>query len=247
MKKIIGALSAIVFALSVLSISAKAEVKIKWFGQSCFLITSPAGAKILIDPFSPNLGYPMPAVSADLVLITHEHFDHNYFQMASGNPKIIHGINPATDEFNPVDEKFQDVRIYTVFAYHYEKGGDQSRGPVAIMVLEMPGLRMAHLGDLGRLLSADQIKKIGAIDALLIPVGGGPTIDADQASRIVEQLKPKLIFPIHYKTAALKTALPLNPPDNFLAGKSNLQRIKGNEYVLKTLPEKTEIIVLDWK
>jgi L-ascorbate metabolism protein UlaG (beta-lactamase superfamily) len=246
MRKIIALIfSAIFLAVMIFSPKAQAEVKIKWLGQSCFLLTSPAGAKILIDPYSPDLGYPMRSVSADVVLITHEHFDHNYFRMASGNPKVIHGINPATGEFNQIDEKFQDVRIYTIHSYHYEKEADQHRGPNAIMVLEMPGLRLAHLGDLGRLLTTDQVKKIGNIDCLMIPVGGVYTITAEQASQVVEQLKPKLIFPMHYKTDAIKLAL--DPVDKFLAGKNNIQRIKGNEFVIKSIPQTPQIIVLDWK
>ncbi len=245
MKKIIGVIAGAMVLTGFLSgFSARAEVKIKWFGQSCFLITSPDGVKILLDPFGPQVGYPMPEVSPDLVLITHEHYDHNYAKMAKGNAKVIHGLDPATQDFNRVSETIKDVKVYSVPSDHDDKNGKE-RGKNAIMALEMPGMRIIHLGDLGAILSEEQLQKIGRADVLLIPVGGTYTIDAEQATRVVEQLKPKLIFPMHYKTAAI--TIPLRAVDDFLSGKSKVRRIKGNEYLIKTLPEKPEIIVLDYK
>jgi L-ascorbate metabolism protein UlaG (beta-lactamase superfamily) len=245
MKKLFGVFTALIMTVLVSTAPAQAQVKVQWFGQACFQLTSPAGAKILIDPFGPDLGYPMPSVSPDAVLVTHEHFDHNYVQMAQGSPKIIHGLDPATQDWNAVDEKIKDVHIYGVGVLHYEKDADSKRGKNMVMVLDMPGMRIVHLGDLGRPLTPEQVKKIGAVDVLMIPVGSVYTIDAAGADGIIKQLNPKLVFPMHYKTAALK--IPLDPVDKFIAGKKNVAVIKGNEYLIDKLPKKQQIIVLDYK
>jgi len=243
MKKLFGVFAALFLAAFVST--AQAQVKVQWFGQACFQITSPGGAKILIDPFSPDLGYPMPSVSPDVVLISHEHFDHNNVKMAQGNPKIIHGLDPVTQDWNAVDEKINDVHIYGVPVYHFEKEADSKRGKDMVMVMEMPGMRIVHLGDLGRPLTPEQIKKIGAVDVLMIPVGSVYTIDAAGADRVIKQLNPQLVFPMHYKTAAIK--IPLDPVEKFTAGKKNVQVIKGNEYTIDKLPKSRQIIVLDYK
>ncbi len=228
------------------ALPVRAQIKVKWFGQSCFQITSPAGVKILLDPFTPSLQlhYPLPEVFPNLVLISHEHFDHNNAAMAKGNPKIIHGLNPATGKFEPFNETIQDVKVYSVESSHDDFGG-RERGKNAIMVMEMPGMKIVHLGDLGTLLSEGQVQKIGKVDVLLIPVGGVYTITAEQAGQVGDQLKPKLIIPMHYKTDAI--TIKLDPVDKFLAGKKNVEKVKGNEYVIKSLPAQPKIIVMDYK
>lgn len=244
MKKIIEIFLSFILLLFVFGTMAQAEVKIKWLGHSCFLLTSPGGLKILLDPYEPKLGYPFSNVSAELVLLSHEHFDHNYYQMASGKPKVLHGVNPETGKAISINETVQDVKIYSVKSYHDANSG-KDRGENAIMVIDMPGMRFVHLGDLGTILSEDQVQKLGKVDVLMIPVGGTYTIDAKQANKVVEQLKPKIIFPMHYKTPVI--SLPLSPVDDFLSGKNNVERVKGNEYVIKEPPAKSQIIVLDWK
>lgn len=245
MKKMMALAAALVLAGVFIGGPARAEVKVKWFGQACFLITSPAGVKILIDPFNPDLGYPVPAVSPDAVVITHEHYDHNNYRMASGNPKVIHGLNPSTKDWKTVDEKIGDVRIYAVSAHHYEKESDAPRGRDAVMVMEMPGMRVVHLGDLGRPLTREQIKKIGRVDVLMIPVGGVYTIDAAGADNVISQLNPRLVFPMHYETPVLK--INLSGVDKFAAGKKNIDYISGNEYPINALPKARTIIILDYK
>ena len=244
MKQLLSGFLALALTLIFGLNSADAQIKVQWFGQSCFLITSPKGVKILIDPFNPELGYPMPKVKPDLVLISHEHFDHNYYQMASGSPKIIHGLNPKTLDWEKIDETLKDVRVYSVRSYHDEAQGAR-RGKNTIFVIELPGARMAFLGDLGCPLSKEQIEKLGKIEVLMVPVGGVYTIDAEGANQVIAQLNPKLIFPMHYKTPAVK--LPIEPVDKFLADKKDVQKISGNEYVINQLPAKPQIIVLDWK
>jgi L-ascorbate metabolism protein UlaG (beta-lactamase superfamily) len=245
MRRLLVAVGALIFGAVILGGAAQAQVKVQWFGQACFLVTSPGGTKILMDPFGPDLGYPIPVVSPDVVTISHEHFDHNNVKMAQGNPKVIHGLDPASGDWNKVDEQVGDVHIYGVPVYHYEKEADSKRGKDMMMVLEMPGVRILHTGDLGKQLTEEQLKKVGRVDALMVPVGSVYTIDAVGADKVIGQLNPKLVFPMHYKTAALKIAL--DPLDKFIAGKKNVMAVKGNEYTIDKLPKTREIIVLDYK
>jgi len=244
MKKIFGLILSLGLLMGLSGNSLQAQVKIRWFGHSCFLITSKPGTKILIDPFNPQVGYPIPRVAPELVLVSHEHFDHNYVQMAQGNPRIIRGLNPQTKDWNQVDEKFKDLHIYTVPCYHDPLKG-KLRGKNSILVIEVSGIRIVHLGDLGHLLSPEQVKKIGRVDVLMIPVGGVYTIDAKQADQVINQLNPKLIFPMHYKTEVCK--LSLNGLEGFINGKDNVKEMGKNLFVINKLPEKPEIIVLSWK
>jgi len=246
MKKLFAVMgSFFILGLALPSGPAQAQVKVQWFGQSCFQIISPARVKILTDPFAPDLGYAMPSVSPDIVLVSHEHFDHNFVRMAKGNPRVFHGLNPETKGWNKIEFTLKDVHIYSVNAWHFENASDSSRGKDSIMVIEMPGMRLAHVGDLGRPLTPEQIAQIGKADVLFLPVGGVYTIDAEAANKVVSQLNPQIIFPMHYKTAALK--LDLNKLEPFLAGKKNVKRISGNSYLISKLPDQQEIIVLDYK
>ncbi len=245
MKKLIVALGLVLgFVFSSFNAWGAGKVKIRWFGHSCFFITTSKGTKILIDPFSPDVGYPIPKVEPDLVIISHEHYDHNYAQMARGNPKIIHCLDVRTKDWRTINEQFKDVHIYTVPTYHDEAKG-ALRGKNSVIVLELGGLRIVHLGDLGHLLSPEQVKKIGKVDVLMIPVGGVYTIDAQKAKQVIKQLNPKLIFPMHYKTSACK--LPINTIDAFLKGEERVKNLAKPSYVIDKLPEKSEIILLSWK
>ena len=244
MKKVFSLILSLGLLVGLGGNSLKAQVKIRWFGHSCFLITSKQGVKILTDPFSPQVGYPIPKVAPDLVVVSHEHFDHNYVQMAKGNPRIIRGLDEITKDWKKVDEKFKDVHIYTVASYHDPLKG-KLRGKNSILVIEISGIRIIHLGDLGHLLSPEQIKKIGRVDVLMIPVGGVFTIDARQADQVINQLNPKLIFPMHYKTEVCK--LSINGLEGFIKDKDNVKKMGKNLFVIDKLPEKPEIIVLSWK
>jgi len=208
-------------------------LKVQWLGHACFLITNKK--RILTDPFDKSVGYPVPAVEADVMLVSHAHSDHNNVSMAKGNPKIVKTTGEST---------VSDITFLGVPSYHDDAGG-RKRGQNIIFVWKMDGMCLAHLGDLGNILTEDQVKKIGKVDILFVPVGGFYTIDAKQATKVVEQVSPKLVFPMHYKTDAID--FPIAGVNDFLAGKSNVERMKENFTVIKELPEKTKIIVLNYK
>jgi L-ascorbate metabolism protein UlaG (beta-lactamase superfamily) len=194
---------------------APASVTLTWLGQSTFVMNTSTGLKALLDPTNPGAFKPAPVDGLDLVTITHEHPDHNYVKLATGNPEIIRGL--ADGEVAKIDRTVKGVRIRTVAAFHDTQQGAQ-RGKNAIFVFEMPGIRLAHLGDLGHTLDAQQVSAIGPVDVVLIPVGGGPTIDPKTALEVAGQLKAKVIVPMHVGVAPAAAGAPfrLGTMDDFL-------------------------------
>jgi L-ascorbate metabolism protein UlaG (beta-lactamase superfamily) len=222
---------------------------VRWFGQSAFLVTTPGGTRVLMDPIPADLGYVLPPpVEAHVVTISHEHFDHTNVAMAAGTPEVIRGLTADKNGWEKVDRTIGDVHVRTVGVYHDGSLGKE-RGLNAVFVLEFAGWRVAHLGDLGHLLTAEQIAAIGPLDVLLIPVGGTFTIDADAATKVVAQLRPRTtIIPMHYKTPALKPDLPLAPVDAFLTGKPKVRHVDGTELKVAPLPTgaPAEIVVMNY-
>ncbi len=212
------------------------EMKIQWFGHACFLITSSDGKRVLTDPFNPGIGYTVPSVETDVVIVTHSHSDHNNVSAAKGDPEVVRTEGESSAA---------GITFLGVSSFHDEVGGAK-RGKNIIFVWEMDGIRLAHLGDLGQPeLTADQVAEVGKVDLIFIPVGGNYTIDAKQATKVMEQLSPKLVFPMHYKTDVV--SLPIASVDGFLAGKDNVEKVGENFVVVEELPEKTKVIVLEYK
>ena len=198
------------------------------------------GPTIMLDPVGASVGYKVMAQSGiDVVTVSHEHSDHNNVALASGTPKILRGL--AGTDWAKVDETVQGVRFRTVNTYHDDTQGS-ARGKNASFVLEANGLKIVHVGDLGHLLSAEQVTAIGSVDVLMIPVGGFFTIDAAKATQVVDALKPKAVIPMHYKTPAV--TLTIEPVDAFLTGKT-VQRVTGNQLIINplTLPKTTTVLV----
>lgn len=225
----------------------KEQVSIRWFGHACFLLESSKGTKILTDPFNDKVGYSIPKVTPTIITVSHEHPDHNYVEPYKEALKVLRGIDLKSGNWHEVDQKVKDVRVYTVPVYHDEQGGKE-RGRNSVFVFEMNGLRIAHLGDLGHTLTPEQLKRIGALDILFLPVGGVYTIDSKNAKTVAGQLKPKVIIPMHYKTADLK--ITLEDESNYLKGENKVRKIKGNSITLtkEELAHKSEeIILLNYK
>jgi L-ascorbate metabolism protein UlaG (beta-lactamase superfamily) len=217
----------------------KNEVTIKWLGHSMFLLNLDDKVKMVTDPFDKSVGYPIPDVSADIVLVSHRHFDHDNVKAVKGKPEVVEGVGEKT---------VKGVKIKGIAAAHDEKGGTL-RGKDTIFVWELGGIRFAHLGDLGAMLSEAQIKEIGTIDVLFIPVGGFFTIDSGVATQVVSALNPKVVIPMHYKTAVMGPSFPISSVDEFLKDKKNVQKVGKNSIVFskEKLPKETTIFVLDYK
>jgi L-ascorbate metabolism protein UlaG (beta-lactamase superfamily) len=215
-------------------------MKIKWYGHSAFLITSDQGAKIMIDPYEPGafggqLSYGKIKDQVDIVLTSHDHADHNYTKDLPGTPQIVKGSGPKTAK---------GISMKGISTYHDPSQGSE-RGANTIFTLKIDNIQLCHLGDLGHLLSDKELAEIGPVDILLIPVGGFFTIDPKEATRVAEQIKPKIVIPMHFKTA--KCGFPIAPVEDFLKGKTNMKRPKASEATFDkaTLPQQMEIVVLE--
>jgi len=206
------------------------KVTFKWYGQACFLIETPGGVKILTDPVSMGDYQPPGDVVPDVVTVSHEHVDHNQVDKVAGKPLVLRGLVEGGRDFARIDQTVRGVRVFAVPTFHDEQQGGQ-RGKNAVFVFEFDGLRVAHLGDLGQPLSEAQVKQIGPVDVVMIPVGGKFTIFGAEADQVVAQLRPRLlVIPMHFKTAAAGF-LPYSAED-FAAGKSNVTRAAGNAFIL---------------
>jgi L-ascorbate metabolism protein UlaG (beta-lactamase superfamily) len=223
--------------------------KLTWLGQSGFVLETAAGTRVVMDPIPKGLGYDLPAgLKADVVTISHEHADHNNVALVINKPRVIRGLTADKKGWTKVDEKVKDVAIRSVGVYHDDKRGAE-RGLNTVFLFEVGGLRIAHLGDLGHLLTDEQLSAIGSVDVVLVPVGGVFTIDAYQATRVVDQLHPRLIIiPMHYKTPPL-TIKELQPVDEFLERKANVRYEPTNTLTLTPVKARpaVQIVVLNWK
>jgi L-ascorbate metabolism protein UlaG (beta-lactamase superfamily) len=215
-------------------------MKIKWYGHAAFLITSDEGTKIIIDPYEPGafggqLSYGKIKDQADIVLTSHDHADHNYTQDLPGTPQVVKGSDSKT---------LKGISIKGISTYHDPTKGSE-RGANTIFTFKINTIQVCHLGDLGHLLSDKELAEIGPVDILLIPVGGFFTIDPKEATRVAEQIKPKILIPMHFKTA--KCGFSIAPVEDFLKGKANVQRPKVTEATFNkaTLPQQMEIMVLE--
>ena len=210
-------------------------MKIKWLGLASFLITSDSRTRIITDPYETggDLSYGEIRESADIVTVSHEHFDHNNVAAVQGNPQILRKVGEA---------EVKGIRFRGVGSLHDDAGGKE-RGKNTIFWFDVDGVKICHLGDLGHQLSDEQVSEIGSVDVLLVPVGGIFTIDANVATRLCDRLKPKMIIPMHFRDG--KCRFPIAGVDEFLRGKENVSRLDTSEIELRgeELPSVTQIVV----
>jgi L-ascorbate metabolism protein UlaG (beta-lactamase superfamily) len=173
--------------------SAKFGIDVTWHGHSCFTIKDSVNRTIVIDPFDPTVGYGQLRLSADALLITHPHFDHDYRPAVRTRAAMLELVE-STGTANVASGL-----IVTGIAAAHDAEQGQVNGPDTMYAFQMGGLRCLHVGDLGQVkLTEFQRKMIGAVDVLFIPVGGVTTIGPKQAKKIVDELKPGAVFPMHY-------------------------------------------------
>jgi L-ascorbate metabolism protein UlaG (beta-lactamase superfamily) len=199
-------------------------MQVEWYGQSAFRLEAD-GKTVFIDPFGDMSGltaargmqwdYPaIEDVDAELLLVTHEHGDHNAVEVIGGSPTTLRAT--AGRHGSPVGE------VVGVASEHDENAGTE-RGPNTIFVFDLGGVRVAHFGDFGQSeLRPEQAEAIGKVDLLFIPVGAGPTIGAADAKAIAERLGAKWIVPMHYRTPRIGF---LDTADEFLAAMPDVERL----------------------
>jgi L-ascorbate metabolism protein UlaG (beta-lactamase superfamily) len=244
MKKLFGAL--IIAFINTSMVVCQSTINLTWLGQSTFIMSTGDGVKVLMDPVNPNMIKVEISEAIDLVTVSHEHADHNYVAIAKGNPIIIHGLNGS--EFTEINQVVKGIRVRTVGSFHDKQEGSQ-RGKNAIFVFELSGLKVVHLGDLGHMLNESQVSAIGATDILMIPVGGGPTIDLQSAMEVIKQLKPRVVIPMHYSPAnAPAGGFRLGTVEDFIkvVGPSFDVKYSGHSetFIAGKLPSKTTVMVM---
>lgn len=171
------------------------NMNIQYYGHSCFKITTkPAGrgqddVVIFMDPFSKEIGLRPPQGQANLVLVSHDHADHNNVGVLKGDPKVLD---------IPGEYSVLGVNIIGINSFHDNENGKE-RGRNTIFVLESEEIRICHLGDLGTDLTEKQLEEINGVNILMIPIGGKYTIDGEKAADIIKKIEPNLVIPMHYK------------------------------------------------
>jgi L-ascorbate metabolism protein UlaG (beta-lactamase superfamily) len=211
------------------------SVDITWLGHSCFRIKG-SQAVVITDPFPPDLGYSLGKLNANIVTVSHQHLSHSYVQGIGGKPRIVQG---------PGEYEISGVLIIGIATFHDAEGG-RKRGKNTVYLMEVDGISVCHLGDLGQVLTSEQVGEIGDVDVLLLPVGGVSTIDAAMAAEVIRQLEPKAVVPMHYKTPLVNREL--DPVEKFLKemGMGQIEPRPKLSLTKSNLPASTQVFLLSY-
>lgn len=213
-------------------------MKIKWLGHSCFKMASKEGIRVVTDPFDDNLGYKIPSVEADIVTVSHGHYDHNFVDCINGDYEVVNKVGNFS---------IKNIAITGVHTFHDKEEGAKN-GDNIVYTFDIDGIKVCHLGDLGHKLAPSQIAMIGDVDVLMIPVGGTYTLDAEEAVEVIAQLNPSITIPMHYKTPVL--TINIDKVDKFLEAVGEYEEI--NKQVIEIKKEelkkgKNKVIVMKYE
>ena len=217
-----------------LQVKKEGIMRIKWFGHACFLVEAEDGTKVITDPFDESIGYQIPEDKPDVVTVSHSHFDHNAVDLLQGNPEVVKNVGEI---------KVKGIIFKGIKSFHDKSKGAQ-RGSNIIFVFAIDGMRFCHLGDLGHILSSEQLEEIGEVDVLFIPVGGTFTIDGREAQEVSQQLNPRLIIPMHYKTEACNIGIA--SCEEFLKGFTKVEKMAEWQGNKESLPSEQTVLVLEY-
>lgn len=211
-----------------------------FLGHSCFKIRTKKGT-LVCDPFDPEMvGLKFPKVSADIVTVSHDHKDHNQAQLVNGKPKVVSG---------PGEYEIGEIQILGIPTYHDDKEG-KLRGKNTVYAIEAEGIRVCHLGDLGHKLGDREQEALGAINVLLVPVGGEYTINAKTAASVISQVEPDIVIPMHYQMSGLKKEVfsKLAPVEDFVS-EIGIEPRRETKYSITApaLPEEMQLVLLEKK
>jgi len=248
MKTALFLVGTIICLSQVLASTDRADLTITYFGHSCFLIVTPRGTKIVTDPID-LWNYRMSNdFAADVVTVSHNHRDHNATDAVPGHPTILYGLNPHDaapfHEFVPSSEAVGDVNIRNISSNHSPPSVSPQLN--SIFVFEVDGVTIAHLGDLGRMLTDDQIEELGRIDVLMIPVGGRYTLSLQEADETIRRINAAIaVVPMHFRTETVDVVP--NSVHDFVNGKQDVVLVHGDTYTLNPAQRDGRLKYVIWK
>ena len=214
-------------------------MEIEYFGLSTFRLRG-KGVTVVTDPYGRDTGLKLPKLAAEIVTVSHDHFDHNCVEAVSGTAKRSRSLVVAA----PGEYEAEGVSIYGYASWHDNNQGAE-RGKNTVFVIYIDGVRVAHLGDLGHILTDKQVEAVGKVDVLLVPVGGEYTIGIKEAVRVVEAIGPGIVVPMHYKVAGLAAGFDkLVEVEEWVKAVGEVKRMDRLVVDKEGLPESTEYVVL---
>jgi len=201
-------------------------MRLEWIGHACFQLAAQDGTTVITDPYDESVGIDMVPLQADLITMSHEHHDHCETSMIVGRPVIARGTQEV---------QVGSVMAKAVSSYHDDAQGAK-RGPNAIRIFEIDGMKVVHMGDQGCMPDAAALQAIAGADVMMIPVGGTYTVDAREAKAIVDCAKPRCVIPMHVKTR--RCPYPIAKVDGFLEvmGVSDLKPVDALEMTKDGVP-----------
>ena len=210
-------------------------MEITWLGHSCFKMKGKE-ATLITDPYGESVGYPMSNPGANIVTLSHRHPGHSNADGIGDSPRVVSG---------PGEYEIAGVFIIGMATFHDSQQGKE-RGKNIIYLIEMDDIRMCHLGDIGHVLSPQQVGELGAVEILLVPVGGVSTINSKVAAEVVRLINPKIILPMHYRTEVINW---LDPVDDFLTEMGQKQAMLQKKLVVtrSNLPPESKVTLLDYR
>ncbi|HEY8173883.1 MAG TPA: MBL fold metallo-hydrolase [Dehalococcoidia bacterium] len=211
-------------------------MEITWLGRSCFRIRAKE-ATVVTDPCDKSTGYSLGRPTADIVTVSHSDPAHAYVDGVAGSPKVLEG---------PGEFEISGASIVGVTTFRGREKTPESGRNIAY-VIELEDLRIGHLGGIGHVPTSDQLEEMANVDILMVPVGGGESLDAPPAAETVSLIEPKLVIPMNYKTDIEKAAL--DPVDRFLKemGSKTPEHHAKVTITRSSLPEETQVLVIDYK
>jgi len=211
-------------------------MEIDWFGHACFRLHSREGT-VVTDPYSKEIGLSFARPRADIVTVSHAHPGHSYAQGVKGDPKVISG---------PGEYEIKNIFVTGVPTAHDKKGG-KDRGANTVYVIDLDGLTICHLGDLGHVPTQPQVEALGNVNVLLVPVGGVSTISGTEAAEIVSLIEPQIVIPMHFSHPDL--AFKLDTAAKFFKemGIKTLEPVASLKVTKDSLPEETQVVLLEPK
>lgn len=208
-------------------------MEITWYGRACFRLKG-RDATVICDPCPPTTGFVAGRHEVDLLTISHAHADHNYTRSISAGMTLT----------RPGEYEFHDLLVTAVGAFHDGVRGGE-RGENTIFAVEIDGVHVCHLGDLGHLLTDESLSELGPVDVLLVPAGGQFTISPAEAAEVVAQVNPKLVIPMHFATDGASTDL--LGPEKFLHEMAVTEPLRQPKAVVtgSSLPDETQVVLLE--